>query len=162
MSKTDFDNKLINFNKRITSKIIIIIFFLGRIYFTSNNGCQSTFVYQPTLDTLELKKIKVLIMFLVENQREYIIILYNYGIIIPLYTASLHSIKVSEYRIGIKFNKDPLAVGQNNYLTKIVNIYIDYDLDAWPRNLPNNFKFKNCLFGATSIVKNIVTTKICV
>ena len=26
VSKTDFDNKLINFNKRITSKIIIIIF----------------------------------------------------------------------------------------------------------------------------------------
>ena len=101
-------------------------------------------------------------MFLVENQREYIIILYNYGIIIPLYTASLHSIKVSEYRIGIKLNKDPLAVGQNNYLTKIVNIYIDYDLDAWPRNLTNNFKFENCLFGATSIVKNIVITKICV
>ena len=29
-----------------------------------------------------------------------------------------------------------------------------YDLDAWPRNPTNNFKFKNCLFGATNIVKN--------
>ena len=28
-----------------------------------------------------------------------------------------------------------------------------YDLDAWSRNPTNNFKFKNCLFGATSIVK---------
>ena len=40
-------------------------------------------------------------------------------------------------------------------MTKIVNVYIVYDLYAWPRNPTNNFKFyKNCLFGATSIVKN--------
>ena len=33
--------------------------------------------------------------------------------------------------------------------------YIFYDLDAWPpRNPTNNFKFKSCLFGATSVVKN--------
>ena len=56
--------------------------------------------------------------------------------------------------MGIKFDKHPLAVEQNNYLTKIVNVYIVYDLVAWPRNLTNNFKFKNCLFGATNIVKN--------
>ena len=66
----------------------------------------------------------------------------------------MHSIKLSRYRMGIKFDKDPLAVEQNSYLTKIVNIYIVYDLDAWPRNPTNNFKFKNCLIGATSIGKN--------
>ena len=27
-----------------------------------------------------------------------------------------------------KFHKDPLAVEQNNYLTKIVNVYIVYEL----------------------------------
>ena len=31
---------------------------------------------------------------------------------------------------------------------------IVYDLAAWPRNATNNFKFKNCLFVATNIVKN--------
>ena len=61
--------------------------------------------------------------------------------------------KLSEYRIGIKFDKDPLAIEQNNYLTKIVSVYIVYDLDAWPRNPTNNFNLKNCLFGATNIVK---------
>ena len=66
----------------------------------------------------------------------------------------MHSTKLSEYRIGIKFHKDPLAVEQNNYFNKIVNVYIVYDLDAWPRNPTNNFKFKNCLFGATNVVKN--------
>ena len=30
-------------------------FFLGRYYFTRNDGSQNTFVYQPILDTLELK-----------------------------------------------------------------------------------------------------------
>ena len=73
VNKTDFDNKLTSFNKRITSnktkhlevqeKLSSLItkdynFFLDRIYFTSNDGYQNTFVYQPTLDTLELKKDK--------------------------------------------------------------------------------------------------------
>ena len=39
-------------------------------------------------------------------------------------------------------------------MIKIVNDYIAYDLDAWPRCHTNNFKFKNCLFGATNKVKN--------
>ena len=54
----------------------------------------------------------------------------------------------------IKFDTDPLAVEQNNYLNKIVNVYIVYNLAAWPRNPTNNLKFKNCFFGATNIVKN--------
>ena len=64
----------------------------------------------------------------------------------------MHSIKLTEYRIGIKFDKNRLAVEQNNYLTEIVNVYNVYDLDDWPRNPTNIFKFKNCLFGATDIV----------
>ena len=39
-------------------------------------------------------------------------------------------------------------------MTQILNVYIVYNLDAWPQNLTNNFKFKNCLFRATNIVKN--------
>ena len=56
--------------------------------------------------------------------------------------------------MGIKFDKDPLAVAENGYLSKIVNVYIVCDLDAWKRNPTRNFKFKNCSFGATSIAKN--------
>ena len=77
LSKTDFDNKLMIFNRKITSnkpkylevqkKLNNLItkdyIFLGRIYFTSNDGFQNTFVYQPTPDILELKR--VMIMFLV-------------------------------------------------------------------------------------------------
>ena len=73
VTKTDFDNKLTNFNRRITSnktkhsevqKELNSLttkdynFLLGRIYFTSNDGSQNTFVYQPTFYTVELKKNK--------------------------------------------------------------------------------------------------------
>ena len=37
---------------------MIIFFFLERMYFTSNDGSQNTFVYQSILDTLELIKDK--------------------------------------------------------------------------------------------------------
>ena len=46
----------------------------------------------------------------------------------PLYTALLHSIKFSGYKMGIKSDNDPSAVAQNNYESKIVNVYIVYDL----------------------------------
>ena len=38
-------------------------------------------------------------------------------------------------------------------MRKIVNIYIVCDLDAWTKKPTDNFKFKNWLFGANSIVK---------
>ena len=66
----------------------------------------------------------------------------------------MDSIELSEYRIEIKLDKYSLALEQNNYLTKIVNVYIVYYLDAWPKSLTINFKFKNCLFRATNIVKS--------
>ena len=42
----------------------------------------------------------------------------------------------------IKFDKDPLAVEQNNYLAKIINVYIVYDLDTWPKDPTNNFNLR--------------------
>ena len=108
------------------------------------------FVYQPTLDVLELKEGK---------GTDYVLCWKSKGVyasnLKPLYTVFLHSIKLSRYMTRIKFDKDPLAVEQNNYATKIVNAYMVYDLDAWPKNPTNNFKFKNCLFGTTNIVKDI-------
>ena len=164
MRKIDFDNKLTSFNRKITSnktqylevqeKLNSLItkeynFFLGRICFTSNDGSQVTFVYQATLYTIELKK---------DKDIDYVFSWKSKGVynskLKPLYTAFLHSIKLSEYKMGIEFDKDHLAAGQNNYLTKIVNVYIVYDLDAWPKIPLRNAALKNCLFGATNIVKN--------
>ena len=83
VNKTDSDKKVRRFNKRITSikikqlevqkKLNSLItkvhnLFEGRKYFTSNDGSESMFVFQPALDILELKNAMVLIMFLVGNQ----------------------------------------------------------------------------------------------
>ena len=57
--------------------------------------------------------------------------------------------------MGKKLDKDPLAVAQNNYLTKIVNVCNVFDLDGWPKIPLRNYAIKNCLFSATSTVKNI-------
>ena len=118
------------------------------MYFTSNDGFQNTFVYQLTLDTLKLKKDKGTDCVLSWKSKKVFS-----SKLKPLYTPSFHSIKLTEYRIGIKFDKETLATEKNNYLTKIVNAYIVYDLDVWLRNHTNNLKLKKCLFGATTIVK---------
>ena len=65
----------------------------------------------------------------------------------------MHSITLSQYKIGIKFDKDALAVEQDNYLIKFVNVCTDYDLVVWSKNLTSNLRFKNCLFRPTSVVK---------
>ena len=47
-----------------------------------------------------------------------------------LYTAFLHSIKFPGYRVGINFNTNSVNVKKKKkYLTKIVNVYIVYDLN---------------------------------
>ena len=107
VSKTDFDNKLTSFNRKNTSnktKYLEVLkkqkqtsvtkedynFLLGRMYFTSNDGSPNTFVYQPILDTWELKK---------DTGTDYILswkskALYN-SKLKSLYTAFLHSTKLS-------------------------------------------------------------------
>ena len=92
------------------------------MYFTSNDGSQNTFVYQPTLGALKQKKDKGTDFALSCKSNG----IYN-STLKPLHTAFLHSIKLSGYRMRIKFDKGPLAVKQNNYLTKIVNIYIVHE-----------------------------------
>ena len=64
--------------------------------------------------------------------------------------------------MGIKFAKGTLAVKQNSYPNKVVNVYIVYGFDAWPRNPTKNFKFKNCLFGATNVVRNSDKKSMCI
>ena len=89
------------------------------------------FAYQPVLDTLELKK--------KDKGTDYIFSWKSKGVytskLKPLLSAFSHSIKLSGCRMRIKFDKNPLAVEQNNYATKIANFYIVYDLDFWPKTL---------------------------
>ena len=130
VTKTDFDKKQTNFNRKIASNEIKYLevqkklnslitynynLFLGRMYFTSNDGSQNTFVHQPTPDTLEFKKGKAADYVLCWKSNE----VHNSNLKKAFYTAFLNSIKLSWYKMGIKFDKNSLAVKQNNYLTKI-------------------------------------------
>ena len=108
VSKTNFDNKLISLNRKITSKkkkkkifrsskkklnsltTKDYNFFLGRIYFRSNDdGSQNAYVYQPTLDNLDLKK---------DKGTDYVLSWKSKGVfnskLKPLYTAFLHRRKL--------------------------------------------------------------------
>lgn len=48
--------------------------------------------------------------------------------------------KQSEHKIKMQFNTTPLLIKKNKHTNKIVNAYIAFDLDNWPKRLPNNFK----------------------
>ena len=96
------------------------------MYFTSNDGFQNIFFYQPILHTLEIKKGTDYVLSWISKR------IYN-SKLKSLYPAFLHSIKFSAYRFGIKFDKDPLAVEQNAWLMlgleillKISNLRIAY------------------------------------
>ena len=67
----------------------------------------------------------------------------------PLYTIFLNSAKRFGYRTGKKFNDSVLVLKQINYKSKIVKVYIVYDLDTCSEIPLNNFTLKNCLFGTT-------------
>ena len=89
-------------------------------------------------------------ILLVENQKVY-------GIL-----NLQHYIGKNRNKIGIKFNSTTLAIEQNNFATKIVNVFIIYDLDNWPKNPLRNFAINSCLFGATNIVKKMKKKSMCI
>ena len=66
---------------------------------------------------------------------------YNFKLV-KLHEGFLSYIRYFGYKIGIQFKNTPLAVEQNNYTTKIVNVYIVYDLDNWPKVPLRNFTLK--------------------
>ena len=84
------------------------------MYFTSNNGSQNTFIYQPTIELKKSKDTDYVLSW--KLKRVYTSKLEQ------SYIAFLHNIKPSEKRMRIKFDKDPLAVKQNNYAMKTVNV----------------------------------------
>ena len=114
-------------------------------YYFGDDGFQNMFVYQPTLNTLELKEDKDVDVVGCKSKVEY-----NSKVALST-IAFLHNIKLSEYMNTIQQEHFSCRTKQ---LHKIVSAYIVYNEDNWPKIPLNNFKLKNCLCGATSIVKN--------
>ena len=112
-------------------------YFDGKACF-GDDSSQNVFVYQPTIDTLQLKEEIGTNYVLSCKSKEKCI-----SKLEPIYSAFLHSIKLSEYKVGMNFDKD--SVEQNNYATKIANAYIVYELDAWSKVPLDNFKLEELL-----------------
>ena len=45
------------------------------------------------------------------------------------------------------------------YSNFILNFFIDYELNIWPRNPTNNFTLKNCFFGTVKLTRNAGKSK---
>ena len=103
-------------------------YLLGRMYFKRNDAFQNAFVYQPTFSTLQFKKDKG-IDYVISWKLKRVC----NSTLFPQDIVFLHSIKLFRHKIGGKFDKDPLVAEQNNYKSKIVNAYIAYDSDNWPK-----------------------------
>ena len=165
VKKTDFNGKLKNINKKLTSNKAwhtednkklddlakefkhlskkVYNFFLGRIFFTCDDGSQGMFVFQPTFYTIKhvnnvsFRKSKWIYHSESKSLHELALVITSLG-----------------HKMELRFSNGVLAVMQNNCKTTIANVYIVYELDTWPRYVLNNFSIKKCLFGATNIVKN--------
>ena len=90
------------------------------------------FVYQPTFNVLGLKN----------KSTEYIISWKSKGAYNSkrkaLHGDFLHNLKYFWNKIRIQFNNTPLVIEQK-YTSRILNVYIFYDLDNWPKNLLKRF-----------------------
>ena len=120
-------------------------YFLGRLYFTSNDGSQMMLIYQTTFTTIN-------------TRTEYIISWRSKGLyttkLTPINTDILPNIVYFNRKIALKLNSTPLILDRNSYIAKILNVYIVFDLDYWQKDPVRSFTQKSCLFGETNTVKN--------
>ena len=90
----------------------------------------------------------------IDRDTEYVTSLKSKGVFewksLPLHGAFIPNVKQFGTKIGIQFNNTPLVIDQTNLTNKILNAYIVYDLDNWPK-IPLNNTF---LFGAINTAKN--------
>ena len=86
----------------------------------------------------------------IDKGTEYIIGWKSKGVynskLIALHGAFSPNVKYFGNKIEIRFSSTPLVIEENNYATKIVNVYMVYVLDNWPKNQLRNFTLKNCFF----------------
>ena len=94
------------------------------------------FLYQPKFSALQLRKDKGIDYVLSWKPKVFF-----------CYILFFIWHKTNRYKTGIKFDKDPLVVERNNYTAKIVNAYIVYNLDTWPKIPLETFTLNNGLFG---------------
>ena len=96
-------------------------FFLGRIYFTSNNELHWMFVHQPRFGTIKYGGTNIEYVIDWKSKGE------NVTYLVPIKNDSLPTINYFKHGIEIQFNYTSLAASQINYTIKIINAYFVYD-----------------------------------
>ena len=163
ITKTDFDAKLSNLNRKITqnkSKHLLVenklnklktfdsSYFIGKSHF-EEDGTQNYLVFQPSFRYFKLNvktatilswKSKGLSAATIEPHSTS-----NIGLIVDFYGGG---------KLRVKFSGGYLKQPQSSYNhKKVVNIYIAYELSASSCCI-NDPALKKCLFGGVILTKN--------
>ena len=160
ITKTDFDAKLSNLNRKITgnkTKHFLndsdLSYYRGKQYFDEGRGKQNYLVFLPISKHFKLN--------LVAGAADYVLSWQSKGLsddnIKPPTTPdnSLNP-ELNYYgtKTRVKFTKSCLKQSDHIYThEKVVNIYIVYELAASSSN-DSDPTLKNCLFGAVTLTKN--------
>ena len=173
MTKTDFDAKLLGFNRKITKnktdhllvknelnklKTFDSGYFIGKSHF-EEDGTQNYLVFQPIIRYFKINA--------VINVADYVLSWQSKGLsaeaIKPPATSDNSLIPIISYyyasKIRVKFTRSCLKQDKVTFNHgQVVNIYIVYELGASGSN-DSDPALKNCLFGAVTVTKNVDTEK---
>ena len=124
------------------------------MYFTGNDGYQNFLVFAPILSSQILdsdRKVTNWISTRISPEK-----------IKPFDTGLEPTMSnLANGRAKLKFNNSVLVQKFFSSLRSnfILNLYVVYELNAWPRDPTNNFPQKNCLFGTVKLVRNADNSK---
>ena len=122
------------------------------MYFADNDGYQNFLVFAPILSSLILdsnKRVTNWILTGISSEK------------IKPFDTNLEPTmsNLANGRVTLKFNNSVLVPKIFSFLYRnfILNLWIVYELNTWPRNPTNNFALKNCLFGTVKLTRSKFT-----
>ena len=166
ITKTDFDAKLSNFNRKITAnktkhllvenelnklKTFDFSYFIGKIHF-EEDGTETYLIFQPIIRYFKVNTI---------TNADYVSSWKSKGLSTesikpPATSDNSLTPELNHYgtKTRVKFNGSCIKQAKISYTySTIVNVYIVYGLGASGSH-DNDPTFKNCSFGAITLTKN--------
>ena len=124
------------------------------MYFKGNNGYQIFLFFTPMLSSLMLvsnKKVAKWILTPISSAKT------------KPFDSKLESTKfnLANSWVALKFINSVLVQkdSSSSYSNYILNVYILYQLNNWPRNPTDNLLLKNGLFGTIKLARNAIKSK---
>ena len=167
VNKTDFDNKLKNLNKNITSsktknvldenefkklQTFDSILFIGQTSF-NKDGAQLYLIFQPIYKTITTFSD---LSYIISEWKSKVQSNENFK---PPYTANESlppKLLWNKSRLRLRFEGSCLKQGDTAPFTpnNVESLVIDYKLETWSQDLNAEFTLKDCFFGNVQITKN--------